>query len=121
MADEHAVTTPVGPKAASTRPAEAPQTHGPATAHPPRRDEAHHETSARGILKDAIQKVMEEIEYHEREAQKHRQQAEALKRDLRESFAFMQEQKGRGKPIEAPAEKATEAKKKPAGGKGKKG
>jgi hypothetical protein len=72
------------------------------------------------MLKEAIQKVMEEIEFHEREAQKHRQQAEALKRDLRESFAFMQEQKARGKAVEPAPEKPSEVKKKPAPGKGKK-
>jgi len=50
------------------------------------------ESQARGILRDAIRKVMEEIERHEVEAKKHLQQARELRKDLRESIAFLQEQ-----------------------------
>jgi hypothetical protein len=61
------------------------------------------ESSTRGMLRDAIHKVMEEIEYHEREAKKHTQKAAELRKDLRESFAFLQEKKGDAKPAK-PAE-----------------
>jgi hypothetical protein len=50
------------------------------------------ESRTRGILRDAIHKVMEEIEHHEREARDHLKQAEALRKDLRESVAFLLEQ-----------------------------
>ena len=36
---------------------------------------------------------MKEIEHHEREAKKHLQQAKALRKDLRDSFAFLQDRK----------------------------
>ena len=78
MADEHAATPVSGPRPAAPRPNETPPGHGAHTAAAPRRDEAANESRAKGMLKEAIQKVMEEIEFHEREAQKHRQQAEAL-------------------------------------------
>src|SRR5262249_6139238 len=58
------------------------------------------ESSTKGMLREAIQKVMAEIEFHEQEANKHLQQAEALRKDLRESFAFLQEREGKGKSIE---------------------
>jgi hypothetical protein len=51
------------------------------------------DSSAKGMLRQAIQKVMEQIEFHEREAKKHLQQAKALRKDLRDSFAFLQERK----------------------------
>jgi len=120
MADDHPAPGSGSPKPTPPRPADSSQAHGPAAAHPPRREEER-ESPAKGMLKEAITKVMEEIEFHEREAHKHRQQAEALKRDLRESFAFMQEQKARGKAPEPPAEKPAEPKKKPGPTKGKKG
>src|SRR6266581_3428959 len=69
------------------------------------------ESGTRGILRDAIQKVMEEIEHHEREAKKHTQKAAELRRDLRESFAFLQEKKIDVRPAkseEIRPEKATE-------------
>jgi hypothetical protein len=50
------------------------------------------ESRTRGILRAAIHKVMEEIEHHEREAKEHLKQAEALRKDLRESVAFLLEQ-----------------------------
>jgi hypothetical protein len=50
------------------------------------------ESRTRGILRDAIHKVMEEIEHHEREARDHLKQAEALRKDLHESLAFLLEQ-----------------------------
>src|SRR5438067_2491668 len=51
------------------------------------------ESSTKGMLREAIQKVMKEIEHHEREAKKHLQHAKALRKDLRDSFAFLQERK----------------------------
>ena len=53
----------------------------------------HHESTTKGMLREAIQKVMKEIEHHEREAKRHLQQAKALRKDLRDSFAFLQERK----------------------------
>src|SRR4029077_6926689 len=70
-------------------------THKPAT--------AADESSAKGVLRDAITKVMEEIQLHEKEARRHLKLAEALKRDLRESFAFLQERGGGRRGAEAPA------------------
>jgi hypothetical protein len=60
------------------------------------------ESSTKGLLRDAIQKVMEEIDYHEREAKRHLQQAEALRKDLRESFSFLEERRGGGKAPPTP-------------------
>jgi len=71
---------------------------------PPETPEAQPESRTRSMLREAIQKVMEEIEHHEKEAKKHMKQAEALRRDLRESVAFLMEQ-GKGKPIAVPAAK----------------
>jgi hypothetical protein len=52
------------------------------------------------MLREAIQKVMEEIEFHEREAKHHLQLAEELRNDLRDSFAFLQERRREGPPKE---------------------
>jgi hypothetical protein len=57
------------------------------------------ESSTRGMLREAIQKVMEKIEFHEREAKMHLHQAEELRNELRDSFAFLQERKGKA-PVE---------------------
>ena len=70
-------------------------------------EEAPAESSTRGILRDAIQKVMDEIAHHEREARNHLQQAAALRKDLSDSFAFLQERGERRKPGEAMAESQT--------------
>jgi hypothetical protein len=53
---------------------------------------------AKGILQVAIRKVMQEIEHHENEAGKHLQPAAELRKELRESIAFLHEQgeKGQG-------------------------
>jgi hypothetical protein len=51
------------------------------------------ETNAKGMLRDAIHKVMEEIELHEREAKRHLQLADTLRKELRDSVKFMIEQK----------------------------
>ncbi len=48
------------------------------------------EGGTRAVLRDAIQKVMDEIEHHEREAKRHLQQAQDLRRELRDSVAFLQ-------------------------------
>jgi hypothetical protein len=47
---------------------------------------------ARGLLRDAIHKVMEEIEHHEREAKHHLEQAAQLRKALRESISFLHEE-----------------------------
>jgi hypothetical protein len=53
---------------------------------------AQEDSGARGILRDAIHKVMEEIEHHEREAKHHLEQAAGLRRALRDSVSFLHEQ-----------------------------
>ena len=53
-------------------------------------EDAGPESKASGMLRDVIHKVMEEIEHHESEARRHLQQAAELRRDLRESLAFLQ-------------------------------
>src|SRR5436305_2039710 len=65
--------------------------------------ESPQESSTKGMLREAIHKVMEEIDHHEREAKRHLAQARALRKDLRESFSFLQERKD-DEPIEAPIE-----------------
>jgi hypothetical protein len=72
------------------------------------RPEAAPESSTRGMLREAIQKVMDEISYHEREAKKHLQQAAELRKDLRDSFAFLQERRGDAKPAAAADSRAPE-------------
>jgi hypothetical protein len=47
------------------------------------------------MLRDAIDKVFDEIRYHEREAQRHMQLVKELRRDLRESFTLAMDQKGK--------------------------
>jgi hypothetical protein len=61
------------------------------------------ESRTRGMLREAIQKVMDEIAHHEREAEKHLQQAAELRKDLRESFAFLRERGKSEKPPETVA------------------
>jgi hypothetical protein len=51
---------------------------------------------------------MEEIGYHEREARRHLQLADELRRDLRESFAFLQNREVRAKTAPAPVEPRSE-------------
>jgi hypothetical protein len=106
MADDYAATSESDLRPPHARSPEFSQSQGSAPAPAAHAEEEQGNSTAKGILKEAIQKVMEEIQFHEREAQKHRQQAEALKRDLRDSFAFLQEQKGRGKPGDTATEKA---------------
>src|SRR5258708_1544020 len=90
------------------------------------RDSPHDESSTKGMLRDVIHKVMEEIEHHEREAKKHTQKAAELRRDLRESFAFVQDKKSDARPARPeesrPAEPSGKAKAKnpPADDKAKK-
>jgi hypothetical protein len=63
------------------------------------------DSRTRGMLRDAIQKVMDEIERHENEAKKHLQQARDLRRELQESFAFAQKEgSDRNKPIDIAVE-----------------
>jgi hypothetical protein len=61
------------------------------------------ERGAKGILREAIQKVMRQISHHEKEAQKHLLQAQELRKDLRESFEFLQERGGKGEASAAEA------------------
>jgi hypothetical protein len=61
------------------RPAE--QAHAPQA-------EAPRESGTKSMLREAIQKVRDEIAYHLNEANKHMQQVEALRKDLRECSAF---------------------------------
>jgi predicted nucleic acid-binding Zn-ribbon protein len=49
-------------------------------------------SATRAALQDAIRKVMDKIEHHEREAQHHLQQAAALRKDLRESMSYLQQE-----------------------------
>lgn len=57
---------------------------------------------ASGVLREAIQKVVEEIEQHEREAKKHAQQARDLRSELRESFSYLLEQGEKRKSATSP-------------------
>jgi hypothetical protein len=50
------------------------------------------------MLRKAIQNVMGEIDYHEVEAQKHLQQAADLRKELRDSLRFLQEQARKAQP-----------------------
>jgi hypothetical protein len=63
------------------------------------------ESRTRGILREAIRKVMEEIEYHEKEAQQHLQQAAQLRKDLRDSLAFLQKQGEKAAPTAVPGDR----------------
>jgi hypothetical protein len=80
----------------------------------PASTEREPESETGRLLREAIQKVMEQINLHEREAKKHLQQAAELRKDLRESIAFLAEQgeKSSGKrmalptPAERPADMA---------------
>jgi len=74
----------------------------PASAEPL---DASVETGTRAALREAIQKVMDEIEHHEREAKRHLQQAQELRKELRESVAFLQAGGQPAKPAK-PAETA---------------
>jgi hypothetical protein len=105
MAEESpSQTVATGSESAAAAAAEPPKAAGQEVPTQPGTAEAPHESSTKGMLREAILKVMEEIEYHEREAKKHLQQAEALRNDLRDSFAFLQERGGAGKPAEVPGE-----------------
>jgi hypothetical protein len=69
-------------------------------------------SDTKSILRDAIQKAMAEITYHEHEAQKHLKQAEALRKELRETFALFQQPGGKKeaskKAEESPASRTAE-------------
>ena len=64
--------------------------------------DGHEEGGSRGMLREAIRKVMEEIEHHEREARHHLQQAAELRKALRESISFLQEQGEKKTPTAIP-------------------
>jgi hypothetical protein len=104
MADEHA-HAPVGTVAnGPTRAGDSPLEH--ATHNSPH---AADDGGAKEMLKGAITKVMEEISHHEKEARRHVKQAESLKRDLRDSFAFLQEKRAAKHRPEAPPDAAVSA------------
>src|ERR1700676_359155 len=114
MHEEHPMTAEQHPANVETDPdhsepatAERPPTNGPEVAVQPQAVEEQQESRTKGMLREAIQKVMQEIEYHEKEAQKHLRQAASLRKDLRESVAFLQEQGGKSKPP-VPADKPGE-------------
>jgi hypothetical protein len=107
MAEEdRSVPVPAGPAVAesATEEQETGETEAEVPA-PPAAAEAGPESSTGRILREAIQKVMEQISHHEREAKKHLRQADQLRKDLRESFSFLQDQKTKDKPAAAPAVK----------------
>jgi hypothetical protein len=56
------------------------------------------EGRTREMLRKAIQNVMGEIDHHEEEAQKHLQQAAELRKELRDSLKFLQEQARKAQP-----------------------
>ena len=62
----------------------------------------HGESGARGVLREAILKVMEEIEHHEREAKHHIEQAAELRKALRESVSFLHGEGEKKPPIAIP-------------------
>ena len=76
---------------------ERPSPGGPKESVGPKTDEGPAASNTKGVLRDAIQKVMEEIAYHEQAAKKHLRQADELRKDLRESFAFLQDREGKSK------------------------
>ena len=65
------------------------------------------ESKARGMLRDVIHRVMQEIEHHETEARRHLQQAAELRKDLRDSIAFLQAE-GEKRPRTAVPAKASQ-------------
>jgi len=85
--------------------------------------EGPQEGKASGLLREAIQKVMREIEHHEHEAQKHHHQAQTLRKELRESLAFLRAEGNKGPSTEtsdeaAPASASSTAETPPAASKG---
>ncbi len=74
-------TAPVATSPADTEPSPLP---------PEATTGATTEGGTRAVLRGAIQKVMDEIQHHEREAKRHLQQAQDLRKELRESVAFLQ-------------------------------
>jgi hypothetical protein len=78
MADENPPPTPAA-GSENERPADQP--HAPHVESPA-------ESATKSMLREAIQKVRDEIAYHLNEANKHMQQVEALRKDLRECSAF---------------------------------
>jgi hypothetical protein len=79
----------------------------PAAREPSAAAAASSEGGSSAMLRGAIQKVMDEIEHHEREAKRHLQQAEELRKELRSSISFLQ---AGGGPTGKSAEPAKAAK-----------
>jgi hypothetical protein len=88
---------------------------GMLTGKPPGTEEAENssaaetseESSTRAALRQAIEKVMGEIEHHEREAQRHWQQATVLRKELRESMSYLQAQAKKSVAPAGPEENAS--------------
>lgn len=98
MAEEYVSQTGAAAAEQTTTAAEAgPGTAGHNSTAKPATDE-HLESRTREMLRKAIQNVMGEIEYHEVEAQKHLQQAAELRKELRDSLRFLQEQARKAQP-----------------------
>jgi hypothetical protein len=98
MAEEHDSQV----AAAAAEPKATAAEAGPVTAgHDVRAQSAadeHMESRTREMLRKAIENVMSEIDYHEVEAQKHLQQAAELRKELRDSLRFLQEQSRKAQP-----------------------
>jgi hypothetical protein len=90
----NALPNPVVPDLAAE---ERPKTPEPVRSFATSSAEEPSARNTKGVLRDAIQKVMEEIAFHEQAAKKHLQQADELRKDLRESFAFLQDREGKSK------------------------
>jgi hypothetical protein len=108
MADENATPTMAAPSENEDQPAEG--HNQPAAAERPLPTgftERVPESRTQSMLREAIQKVREEIIHHETEAKKHLQQAEQLRKDLRDSLAFLQQLGGQRTKTSAPQEGAS--------------
>jgi hypothetical protein len=83
---------PISPSVASHADIEEPaeEGHAPPTRQAAAGPSGTAEGNARNLLREAIEKVTAEIAYHDSEAQKHRRQAEELRKELRETYAFLQ-------------------------------
>jgi hypothetical protein len=104
MAEEH--SSPSGADRSENEAVES-EGHTPAAESAPASRAPHGpaESATKGMLREAIQKVKAEIAYHENEAKKHLQQAEELRKDLREFFEFLQQAGRTEEPVAAVRER----------------
>jgi hypothetical protein len=114
MAEEdHSPTAEAQPGQPLSGVEDRPRTEGPDSSAGPGPPEEPQESKASRLLREAIHQIMEEIEHHEQEAQRHLQQAQALRKELRESLAFLRAEGRKGQTAEPPggtSEQGTEAK-----------